>query len=61
MPIGGYDKLFGGARGAAEKARSTMRKTYGAKKGEAVFWGTVYRRELRAKRAGARKTKARRS
>lgn len=55
------DKLFGGARGAAEKARARMHETYGAKRGEVVFLATVYKRERRAKRAGARKTKARRS
>jgi hypothetical protein len=61
MALASYDKLFGGVAGAAEKARAGMRKTYGAKRGDAVFWGTVYKRERRAKRAGARKTKARRT
>lgn len=63
MPLGNYDKLFGGVAGAAEKTRAQMRKTYGAKRGDAVFWGTVAKREHRAKRNAARgkKTKARRS
>lgn len=60
MPLASYDKLFGGARGAAEQTRAQMRQTYGAKKGDAVFWGTVYKRERRAKR-NVPKTKARKS
>ena len=55
MPVSNYDHLFGGKPGAALKARSQMRKTYGPDKGEKVFWGTVHKRELRAKRRKERK------
>ena len=49
MPMSNYDHLFGGKPGAAEKARGSMRKTYGAKHGDEVFWGTVRKRERKAK------------
>lgn len=50
MPLNQYDKLFGGGRGAAEKARASMIKTYGTKDGETVFRATVAKRKRRAKR-----------
>ena len=39
MPIGKYDKYFGG-KGGASKAKSAMATEYGAKKGEQVFYAT---------------------
>lgn len=39
-----YDKLFGGQRGAADKALSNMKRTYGRKDGEHVFYAAVAKR-----------------
>ncbi|HET7047867.1 MAG TPA: hypothetical protein VFI54_06305 [Solirubrobacteraceae bacterium] len=50
MTLGRYDKLFGGDRGAAEKALEAMKRTYGRKDGEAVFWGTIAKRKRRGER-----------
>jgi hypothetical protein len=44
------DKFFGGKPGAAERARASMRRTYGPKKGETVFQATLFKRELKEKR-----------
>lgn len=44
-----YDKLFGGAKGAADDALAAMKRTYGRKDGEQVFWGTVAKRKRRTK------------
>jgi hypothetical protein len=46
MPVGRYDHLFNGP-GSAEKTLASMRKTYGPKKGETVFYATVAKRERR--------------
>jgi hypothetical protein len=54
MPIGRYDKFFGGERGAAAKALAAMKKTYGPAKGEQVFHATVIKRAHRQKRAKPR-------
>jgi hypothetical protein len=56
MPIRNYDRLFGGAPGAAEKARASMKKSYGAKRGETVFWATVYKREKRIRQGKSRRS-----
>ena len=45
MPVNRYDKLFGGQPGAADKALQNMRKTYGRKDGETVFYATVAKRK----------------
>lgn len=45
MPVGKYDPLFGGEPGAAERALKNMKRTYGPKKGEQVFYGVVAKRE----------------
>ena len=45
MPVHRYDKLFGGQPGAADKALQNMRKTYGRKDGETVFYATVAKRK----------------
>jgi hypothetical protein len=42
-----YDKFFGGEKGSAAKALASMKKTYGPKGGERVFWGTVEKRKRR--------------
>ena len=49
MPTHRYDRYFGGAPGAAEKALAKMRKTYGRTAGEQVFYGTVAKRERKEK------------
>lgn len=41
MPLSQYDRLFGGKRGAARKAKQQMAKTYGPEKAERVFYATV--------------------
>lgn len=40
MPIGKYDKEFGGKKGSAQKAKTAMEKEYGEEKGEQVFYAT---------------------
>jgi hypothetical protein len=55
MPISRYNRYFGGDRGAAQKALENMKRTYGAKKGEAVFYGTVAKRERKANRNPGRR------
>jgi len=47
VPLNRYDRYFGGSRGDAQKALSSMKRTYGPKKGEQVFYGTVAKRERR--------------
>jgi len=53
-----YDKYFGGQRGAAEKALSSMKKTYGPKEGQTVFDATIAKRKRKQrgsfKRGGRR-------
>lgn len=41
MPISQYNKFFGGGRGAAQKALDAMKKTYGPRDGERVFYARV--------------------
>lgn len=41
MPISNYDSLFGGQKGAAQKALDAMIKQYGEKQGKSVFYGKV--------------------
>jgi len=50
LPLNQYDKYFNGTRGAAAKALASMKKTYGPKKGEQVFYGTIAKRERKAKK-----------
>lgn len=50
MPISRYNKYFGGRPGAAQKVLDAMKRTYGPKKGEQVFYGTVAKRERKARR-----------
>lgn len=48
-PIGNYDRYFGGERGAAKKALDAMKKTYGPKDGEHVFWAKVAKARRKTK------------
>jgi hypothetical protein len=50
MPTSRYDKFFGGQPGAADKALASMRRTYGRKDGETVFYATVAKRKHRGSR-----------
>lgn len=50
MPLNRYDRYFGGTRGSAERTLAAMKKTYGPKKGETVFYASVAKRERRDKR-----------
>jgi hypothetical protein len=49
MPLERYDKFFGGVRGSAEKALASMKRTYGRKDGETVFYATVAKRKHKTK------------
>ena len=40
MPLSKYNAQFGGKPGAAAKAKSAMQDSYGADKGEQVFYAT---------------------
>lgn len=55
MPLGRYDKFFGGAPGAAEQALRNMRKTYGRKDGEHVFRATIAKRRRKARTTSPRR------
>jgi len=44
MPVGDYDRFFGGKKGAAAKARAGMIDEYGLKRGMQVFHATVDRK-----------------
>lgn len=48
MPISRYDRYFGG-KGGAQKAKSAMAETYGAEKGEQVFYATKNKRKSQGK------------
>lgn len=50
MPLTKYDKIFGGQRGAAAKTLAQMKKTYGPKKGETVFYAVIAKRERKSRR-----------
>ena len=46
MPVGKYDKFFGGTKGSAAKAKRSMKKTYKSeKKAESVFYATKNKRK----------------
>jgi hypothetical protein len=49
MGLERYDKYFGGGKGAADKAASSMKRLYGRKDGDAVFWATIAKRKRKAK------------
>lgn len=49
MPVSRYNRYFGGGRGSAQKALDQMKKTYGPKKGEHVFYAIVAKQERRGK------------
>lgn len=50
MPIAKYNPLFGGERGSAAKAKRSMKKQYGAKKGEQRFYATANKRKKQSHR-----------
>jgi hypothetical protein len=50
MPLSKYDKQFGGKKGSAAKAKRAMKKQYGPKKGEQVFYATVNKRKSKKSR-----------
>lgn len=45
MPIKKYDKYFGGKKGSAAKAKKAMRKQYGKKIGDSVFYASVNKKK----------------
>jgi hypothetical protein len=49
MPVSKYNKYFGGTRGSAQKALDSMKKTYGPKKGEHVFYAVIAKKERKTK------------
>ena len=52
MPLSQYNAAFGGKAGSAAKAHAAMRKEYGAKKGERVFYATKNKRMKRGSLLG---------
>lgn len=56
MPISKYNDLFGGGRGAAQKALDSMKRTYGTKDGTHVFYAKVAKAKRKTK-PGARRAK----
>jgi hypothetical protein len=57
VPLSRYDKFFSGKSGSATKAKGAMAKTYGAEKGEKIFYAT----KNRNKKSGAGKSSSKRS
>ena len=51
------DKFFGGGKGAASRAWETMRRNYGARDAEHVYYGSIAKRKRRT--AGSRGKAAR--
>lgn len=51
MALERYDKYFGGGKGAAERAKANMQRTYGRKDGETVFLATIAKRKRKRKPA----------
>lgn len=49
MPLERYDQFFGGAPGSAQKALDQMKRTYGRKDGENVFYATIAKRKRKTK------------
>jgi hypothetical protein len=52
VPVSAYNKLYGGKRGSAAKAKAAMQDEYGPQKGERVFYGhnaNLRRRKRRRK------------
>lgn len=47
MPISNYDDFFGTKKGSAKKAKAAMKREYGPKKGEQVFYATKNKRKSR--------------
>ena len=55
MPLSHYDRFFGGERGSADKALDSMRKTYGRKEGEHVFYAKIAKAKRKTKSTRRRK------
>lgn len=50
MPVGKYDKYFGGEKGSAAKAKRAMQKTYSSsEKAEQVFYALKNKRKQAAR------------
>jgi hypothetical protein len=49
MPIARYDAAYGGKKGAAQEALSSMIRQYGQKKGTSVFYATANRNKKKRK------------
>lgn len=52
MPLGRYDRYFGGRDGAASRARAGMRSHYGPDEGERIFNALLAKRRAQGKDAG---------
>ncbi len=59
MPLDKYNAQFGGKPGAAAKAKSAMMDSYGADKGESVFYATKNKRKSQGNGNGGSKPKSR--
>ena len=51
MALEHYDKFFGGKPGAARETLAAMKRTYGSKDGETVFYARVAKLKRRARPA----------
>jgi hypothetical protein len=56
MPLERYDRYFGGQRGAAAETLANMKRTYGRKDGEAVFYATIAKRKRKGRARGKAKS-----
>ena len=45
MPISRYDRFYGGKKGSASKALSSMRERYGEKRGTSIFYAMMNARK----------------
>lgn len=48
MPLSNYDSAFGGKQGSAAKAKASMIKQYGLKRGTEIFYATLHKRRKAA-------------
>jgi len=49
VPLERYDKFFGGEKGSAGKALKAMKRTYGSKDGEHVFYARIAKEKRRGR------------
>jgi len=47
VPLERYDKFFGGEKGSAANALKRMKRTYGPKDGEHVFYAKIAKEKRR--------------